>query len=141
MASSVIACPHCGTKSRLPVATRGRPQCASCHNPLPWLVNATDAELDGALDTSVLVLVDLWAPWCGPCRQVAPVLEKLSADYAGQIKVVKVNVDDNPRVAARYDAQSIPTMVMVRGGAVVNRIVGAQSHAVLARQIDALVAH
>lgn len=141
MASSVIACPHCGTKNRLPVATRGRPQCASCHNPLPWLVNATDAELDDALDTSVLVIVDLWAPWCGPCRQVAPVLERLSTDYAGQIKVVKVNVDDNPRAAARYDAQSIPTMVMVRGGAVVNRIVGAQSHSVLARQIDALVAH
>ncbi len=140
MSSKVIACPHCGTKNRLPVAAKGRPQCASCHEPLPWLVDASDADLDAALDTSLLVLIDLWAPWCGPCRQVAPILEKLSVRYAGKIKVVKVNVDNNPHASARYDAQSIPTLVMVRDRVVVNRIVGAQTQGVLAKQIDALLA-
>lgn len=140
MSSTVIACPHCTTKNRVPVAANGRPQCATCHQPLPWLVDATDAELDAALDTSLLVLVDLWAPWCGPCRQVAPILDRLSVRYAGRIKVVKVNVDDNPRASARYDAHSIPTMVMVRHRVVVNRIVGAQTEGVLSKQIDTLLA-
>src|SRR5664279_2780313 len=126
MSSRVTVCPSCGTKNRVPDASKGRPQCAQCHASLPWLVNAGDDELAAALDTSQLVLVDLWAPWCGPCRMVAPVLERLAVRYAGQIKVVKVNVDDNPQTAARFDARSIPTLAMVRGGDVVGRIIGAQ---------------
>jgi thioredoxin 2 len=71
------------------------------------------------------VLVDLWAPWCGPCRYVSPVLEELAREFAGRLKVVKVNVDDNPGLARRFDALSIPTLVVLRGGRVVERIVGA----------------
>lgn len=140
MSARIAACGSCGTKNLVPVVASGRPQCASCHEPLPWLVDATDDNLAAALDTSVLVLIDLWAPWCGPCRMVAPILQRLSVRYAGRIKVVKVNVEDNPRAAARFDARSIPTLVMTRGGRTVARIVGAQPEGVLAQRIDGLLA-
>jgi thioredoxin 2 len=138
--SSITICPGCGTKNRVPLASAGRPQCASCHQGLPWLVNVEDADLNAALKTNVLVLIDLWAPWCGPCRMVAPVLERLSVRYAGRIKVVKVNVDNNRKASARFDAQSIPTLVMMRNGKTVERIVGAQTEPVLARKIESLLA-
>lgn len=140
MSSRVTACPSCGTKNRVPVVAKGRPQCASCHAPLPWLVDAGDADFAAATNTDQLILVDLWAPWCGPCRMVAPILERLAVRYAGQVKVVKVNVDDNPGTAARFDASSIPTLVMLHGGATVARMVGAQPEPVLRTRIDALLA-
>ncbi len=136
----VVACPSCGKKNRVPVVSRGRPQCASCKAALPWIVDAGDQSIASALDTSQLVLIDLWAPWCGPCRMVAPVLEELAAKYAGRIKVVKVNVDDNPRSAQMYDARSIPTLVFARDGAVVDRIIGAQPAPALSARIDSLLA-
>lgn len=107
---------------------------------MPWLVDATDANFAAVTDTNALVLVDLWAPWCGPCRMVAPVLESLARRYAGAIKVVKVNVDDNPGIAAAYDARSIPTLVFMRNGVRVNTVVGAQPEPALAATIDALLA-
>jgi thioredoxin 2 len=140
MSSGVVACPNCGTKNRVPVSASGRPQCASCGQALPWLVDAGDADLAAALNTNQLVLIDLWAPWCGPCRSVAPVLERLSVRYAGRIKVVKVNVDHNPRTAARFEAQSIPTLAMVRNGVNVDRVVGALPEPTLAARIDAALA-
>jgi len=140
MSAGVAVCPSCDAKNRVPVASKGRPQCARCHTSLPWLVDVGDDDLADALETSHLVLVDLWAPWCGPCRMVAPVLERLAVRYAGRVKVVKVNVDENPRTAARFDARSIPVLAMVRGGETVGRIVGAQPERVLAQRIDALLA-
>mgnify|MGYP001554801131 CR=1 FL=1 len=140
MSPRVTSCPSCGTRNRVPVSSSGRPRCASCHEPLPWLVDAGDHDLAAALATNQLVLIDLWAPWCGPCRMVAPVLERLSVRYAGKVKVVKVNVDDNPRTASRYDAQSIPTLVVVRNGRTLARVVGAQPEPALAKRIDALLA-
>lgn len=140
MSSRVTTCPSCGTKNRVPATTTGRPQCASCHAALPWLVDASDSEFGAATDTSQLVVVDLWAPWCGPCRMVAPILERLAVQYAGRVKVVKVNVDDNPQTAMRFDAQSIPTLVMLRDGGTVARFVGAQPEPVLRQRIDALLA-
>jgi len=104
------------------------------------VVEATDGGLEAALGTGQLVLVDLWAPWCAPCRQVAPVLERLAARYAGRVKVVKVNVDHNPRTAARYDARSIPTLVLVRRGRTLKRIVGAQPEPVLTREVEQALA-
>jgi thioredoxin 2 len=119
--------------------SKGKPACASCKKALPWIADATDASLTRALDTKQLVLVDLWAPWCGPCRMVAPILEKLAARYAGSLKVIKINVDDNPRSAQMYDASSIPPLVMVRYGQVVDRVVGAQPEPALAAKIDQLL--
>jgi thioredoxin 2 len=103
---------------------------------MPWLVSAGDASLDAALDTSSLVVLDLWAPWCGPCRMVAPVLEEIAKDYAGKVKVVKVNVDDAPRTASRFQAQSIPTLVLLQRGHPVDRLVGAQPKTVLTEHIN-----
>ena len=117
----------------------GTPQCASCHTALPWLVDATDATLAEALDTNLLVMVDLWAPWCRPCLMVAPILERLAAKYAGKIKIVKVNVDENPQTATKFDARSIPTLVFVQDGEAVERVIGAQPEHVFARHIKALV--
>ncbi len=140
MTSRVTPCPRCGTKNRVPAVAAGAPRCASCKAPLPWIADADDADLAAALDTRHLVLVDLWAPWCGPCRMVAPVLERLAARYAGRVKVVKVNVDHNPAAAARFGAQSIPTLALVRDGATVNRLIGAQPEHVIAQAIDRALA-
>lgn len=107
---------------------------------MPWLVPADDSTVDGALDAASLVLLDLWAPWCGPCRMVAPILDELSIDYAGRLKVVQVNVDDSPGTAARFEARSIPTLVLLDGGAVVERIIGAQPKPTLAAAIDKALA-
>ena len=136
----VVACTSCGKKNRVPVSAKGKPQCASCKAALPWIVDATDQSIASALDTKQLVLIDLWAPWCGPCKMVAPILQQLASRYAGRIKVVKVNVDDNPRSAQTYDARSIPTLVFVRNGSVVERVIGAQPAPALSTRIDALLA-
>ena len=139
MSSRVTPCPACGTKNRVPAASSGRPRCASCKKDLPWIADATDATLASTLDTTSLVLLDLWAPWCGPCRMVAPVLERLAERYSGRLKVVKVNVDDNPATARAYDASSIPTLVMIRDGGTVGRVVGAQPEPALAAQVEPLL--
>lgn len=140
MANPVIACPSCGTKNRVPVVAHGRPRCASCRADLPWLVEASDANLDAALDTGALVVLDLWAPWCGPCRLIAPVLESLSREFAGQIKVVKVNVDDSPMAARRFDASSIPLVVLLDGGTVVDTMIGAQPAPIMRSRITGALA-
>jgi thioredoxin 2 len=127
MVSEVVTCASCGTKNRVPVVSSGHPRCAKCHVDLPWSVDAGDDDFADAVDTKVLVLVDLWAPWCGPCRMVAPIVEKLSREFAGRLKVVKVNVDESPQVAQRYRAQSIPMLLFMRDGEVVNTVIGAQS--------------
>jgi thioredoxin 2 len=136
MVNEVVPCPSCGTRNRVPVAASGSPRCARCHAPLPWLVNAGDAEFDEAVSTTRLVLVDLWAPWCGPCRMVAPVLEKLAGELAGTLKVVKVNVDESPLIAQRYQATSIPMLLFLRKGQLVDTVVGAQPEHVLRARID-----
>jgi thioredoxin 2 len=124
--SSTVTCPGCSTKNRVPVVTGGRPTCAACKTELPWLVDAAGHELSPALERSSLpVLVDLWAPWCGPCKAIAPALEQLAADLAGTVRVVKVNVDHAPEVSARLGVQGIPTMVLYDGGVEVSRQVGA----------------
>jgi thioredoxin 2 len=122
---STLTCAACGKKNRIRPAPRGAPHCGECGKPLPWLVNATDATFDVEADAAPAVLVDLWAPWCGPCRFVGPILEQLAAEYAGRLKVVKVNVDENPALTQRFGAFSIPTLVVLKGGRVVDRIVGA----------------
>ena len=140
MTGPVVPCPSCATKNRLPIVSSGLPRCAACQADLPWLVNAGDVDFDGAIATKSLVLVDLWAPWCGPCRMVAPVVESLSRELAGRLKVVKVNVDESPAISQRYRAQSIPMLLVIDGGKVVDTVVGAQPKQVLRRTIDAAFA-
>jgi len=88
------------------------------------------------LNSDIPVLVDFWAPWCGPCRMVAPVVDEIADLYAGRIKVVKVNTDDNPEVASTYGIQSIPTLMVFKGGAKVDWVVGAVPKATLASTLD-----
>lgn len=122
---SVLTCKNCGAKNRIRPSPRGVPTCGKCDEPLPWLVDAADATFESEANAAVTVVVDLWAPWCGPCRFVSPILEELSREYAGRLKVVKVNVDENPMLARRFEAHSIPTMVVLQNGRTVDRIVGA----------------
>jgi len=122
---AILTCASCGTKNRIRPSAHGVPVCASCKTSLPWLVDATDATFDAEAAAQVAVVVDLWAPWCGPCRFVGPILEDLAREYAGRLKVVRVDVDQNPALAQRFQAFSIPTLVVIRDGRVVDRIVGA----------------
>ena len=94
-----------------------------------------DGDFDAQVDAPVPVLVDLWAPWCPPCRMVAPVLESLARKHARRLKLVKVNVDQAPATARRYEAMSIPTLVLLDGGREVERIVGALPEAQLETRI------
>lgn len=125
VATSILTCPNCGTKNSVAPSERGSPHCGKCGKPLAWLVDANSSTFDLETRAAPTVVVDLWAPWCGPCRIVGPMLEQLSRDYAGRLKVVKINVDDNQDLAVKFDAMSIPTMLVMRDGTVVDRIVGA----------------
>jgi len=129
---SVLVCANCGRKNKIRPSATGAPHCGNCGKPLPWLVNADDATFDIEANAAPAVVVDLWAPWCGPCRFVSPILEDLTREYAGRLKVVKVNVDDNPVTQQRYQAFSIPTLVVLKGGRQVDRIVGAMPKSQLA---------
>jgi thioredoxin 2 len=124
--AELIRCPNCGRMNRVQAAAKGTPRCGNCHQPLPWIANAGDdtfAEVAEA--ASVPVVVDMWAPWCGPCRAVSPALEQLARELAGKVKLVKVNVDEAPKLQQRFAVQAIPTLMVLRRGEVIARQAGA----------------
>jgi thioredoxin 2 len=132
MPGDLTRCQHCGRTNRVPAAAAGTPRCGKCHQPLPWIADADDTTFADLADAATIpVIVDLWAPWCGPCRTVSPALEQLARDLAGQVKLVKVNVDVSPRLSQRFGAQAIPTLLVLRGGRVVARRTGAAPLAAL----------
>src|SRR5271169_5051061 len=111
MASGLVRCGHCGQANRVPAAAAGTPRCGKCHQPLPWIADADDTTFGEVAEAArIPVLVDLWAPWCGPCRMVSPALEQLARDLAGKVKLIKVNVDTSPQISQRFGAQAIPAL-------------------------------
>jgi thioredoxin 2 len=130
-AATIIACPNCGTKNRIRPISSGIPRCSVCHTHLPWIVEATAESFDEEVAASVPVLVDFWAPWCGPCRLVSPLVERVGRDHAGRLKVVKLNVDEAPAISGRYAVQGIPLLVLIEAGKEADRLVGAVPEAQL----------
>jgi len=141
MEDSVTACPQCGAKNRLKAAAPDQvPVCGKCKSSLPWIVSGSDISFRKELETSTPVLVDFWAEWCAPCRMTAPVLEDLARDKAGQIKVLKINVDQNPTTAGQYNVRSIPTLMLFKNGRPVETLVGAMSKDALLERLGSHLA-
>ncbi len=141
MADAIIDCRNCGAANRLRVVAKGAPHCGVCGKPLPWLVETDEATFKGAVEESSLpVLVDFWAPWCGPCTIVEPVVEQMSRDLAGRLKVVKINSDLAPELGARYEIRAIPTLLLFENGQVRDRVTGALSPPALRGWVDSRLA-
>jgi thioredoxin 2 len=143
----LIRCPSCGTTNRVPMGKVEEglsPICGRCKARMPIdvkPVTVTDATfLDEVGQSPVPVLLDLWAPWCGPCRTIAPVLEALASEWAGRVRVAKLNVDENPATAARFGVRNIPTLLLIKGGREVDRIVGVQPRTEIERRLARLIA-
>ena len=121
------------------------PKCGRCKQALPSAAAGplvvTDATFAADVERSPLpVLVDAWAAWCGPCRMIAPAIEELARELAGRVRVAKLNVDENPATASRFDIRSIPTLLVIAGGREVDRIVGAQPKEAIRARLERVIA-
>jgi len=144
--TQMVPCPECGATNRVPlekVKNDLQPICGRCKTPLavsahPSIV--TDSNFATEVEQSPLpVLLDMWAPWCGPCRMIAPVIEQLAAEFAGRVRVGKLNTDENPMTASRFSVRSIPTLLVLKEGREVDRIVGAVPKQEIVRRLQALI--
>jgi thioredoxin 2 len=140
-ATRTVQCENCGKLNRVPAAARGKPRCGNCKAFLPWIVDAGDEDFaEIAEQATVPVLVDLWAVWCGPCRMVSPALEQLAREKAGQLKLVKVDVERAPKLAQRFAVQAVPTLMVLDRGKVIARQPGAAPVDALRRWLDDAIA-
>lgn len=137
MQESIVTCSHCGTGNRLQTPPESQaPVCGKCKKPLPWIIDGTDISFRKELEAPIPVLVDFWAEWCAPCRMTAPVLEDFAKDKAGHIKIVKMNVDQNPATAGQFSIRSIPTLILFKGGHAVDTMMGAMSKEALRERLE-----
>jgi thioredoxin 2 len=135
--TSIVICPHCSKRNRVPAAADSIPKCGNCHHALPWIADAGDDDFAEVAERApVPVLVDLWATWCGPCRMVSPALERLATERAGEIKLVKVDVDAAPRLSQRFEVRAVPTLMVLRDGKVLARQPGAAPEPALRSWLD-----
>lgn len=132
--SFIIRCGRCGAKNRIPRSRAGeRAVCGKCRTPLNFTGGYPEHTVDAderTFDTEVLkfpgpVLVLFWAPWCGHCRLLLPVVDELASEYSGLIKFIRINLDKSPALASQYEVQSVPTMLEFKQGRLVNRLLGA----------------
>jgi thioredoxin 2 len=142
----LIRCSNCGAMNRVPLEKLQaglEPICGRCRKRLtthPKPVQITDANFADEVERSLLpVLVDMWAPWCGPCRQLAPVVEELATELSGRMRVAKLNVDENPATAARFRVQSIPALLIFKNGGETDRIIGAQPKSEIIRRVQRII--
>jgi thioredoxin 2 len=142
----LIRCPSCGATNRVPaekLGGRAQPVCGRCKTPLVQSagpVIATDANFAAEVEQSKLpVLVDMWAAWCGPCRMIAPTIEQLAGELAGRVRVAKLNVDENPHTAERFNVRSIPTLLVLKDGREVDRLVGALPKEEILRRLQTFI--
>ena len=145
---AIQSCPKCGTKNRVDeqAAEVSQPVCGKCGAKLPSASGEFNSKPQAVTDatfasdvidasSSLPVLVDAWAEWCGPCRMIAPALDQLAAESGGRYKIAKLNVDENPRTAAQFSIRSIPTLLIFKNGQLVDQIIGAQPKQVIAARL------
>jgi thioredoxin 2 len=149
----VLVCRNCGAQNRVDEArlATSEAKCGRCGERLAASSGEQDSKpvtiTDQTFEREVLqmrgrpILVDCWAPWCGPCRMIGPILDQLAAESAGRYRIAKLNVDDNPQTAASFKIASIPTMLIFKDGKLIDRVVGAQPKEAIAERLQLAARH
>jgi len=135
-----IVCPHCTAINRVPSdKPAAKAKCGACHEPLfsGKPVDASAASFGTHIGRNdIPVVVDFWAEWCGPCKMIAPILSEIATEQSGKVTIAKLNVDENPDLAMRFNVMSIPTLLVFRNGEVAKRLVGAKGKGQLLQELD-----
>jgi thioredoxin 2 len=141
---TVVTCKHCGANNRVDEIrlAAGEAKCGRCGTKLepmsadkPYIVSDSSFQKEVLQANGPPILVDAWAPWCGPCRVIGPILDQLAAESQGRYRIAKLNVDENPVIASQYQISSIPTMLIFKNGKLIDRLIGAYPKQVIAERL------